>query len=63
MVEELKTDLFDRCPLNKLLVKLNIGKFENELSGFSMTIARDAAWQQAIDYAPLNTPVLRDAFI
>jgi len=63
LVEELKTDLFDRWPLSKLLVKLNIGKFENELAGFSMNIARDAAWQQAIDYAPLNTAVLRDAFI
>lgn len=48
MVEDVKSSLFDCWPLSKYIVKLNTAKFENNVAGFSMTVARDAAWQVAL---------------
>lgn len=50
LINEVKASLFSMWPLSKLISKLNMGKFENDLAGFSMNIARDAAWQSALEY-------------
>ena len=63
LVDEIKTDLFAIWPLSKFIVRLNTGAIENEMAGFSMAIARDAAWQEAIDYAPLDTIAGQELFI
>lgn len=63
LVEEVKTSLYDMWPLSKIIARLNAGKLENAIAGFSMTIARDAAWQVAIDYAPLIDPAAQDSYI
>ncbi len=54
MITEVKASLFSMWPLSKLISKLNMSKLENDIAGFSMTIARDAAWQVALDYAACN---------
>ena len=51
LITEVKTDLYSMWPLSKLISKLNMGKLENDIAGFSMNIARDAAWQVALAYA------------
>lgn len=53
LVDEVKAALYSMWPLSKYISKLNMGKLENDLAGFSMNIARDAAWQSACDYALL----------
>lgn len=63
LTNDVKTQLFDMWPLSKFIVRLNTGKLENTLAGFSMTIARDAAWQSALEYAPLNIPANQQLFI
>jgi hypothetical protein len=50
LINEVKSCLYSIWPLSQLISKLNMGKLENDIAGFSMTIARDAAWQVAIDY-------------
>lgn len=39
------------------------GKLDEEIAAFSMDIARDAAWQVALHYAPLTTPEEQGAYI
>ena len=51
LITEVKADLYSMWPLSKLISKLNMGKLENDIAGFSMNIARDAAWQVALAYA------------
>jgi hypothetical protein len=63
LIDEVKTELFDIWPLGKFIVRLNTGKSEDAVAGFSMIIARDAAWQEALDYAPLNTSADQQLFI
>jgi len=63
LIDEVKTELFAMWPLSKLLVKMNTGKLENEIAGFSMTIARDASWQMAVEYARLHSDSLRENYI
>jgi Family of unknown function (DUF5995) len=63
MIDEVKADLFAMWPLSKFIVRLKTDKLENAIAGFSMTIARDAAWQQALDYAPLTIPANQQSFI
>lgn len=63
LVNEIKTELYDMWPLSKILSNLNTGKLENEIAGFSMGLARDAAWQVSIDYAPLVTAEDKNRFI
>ena len=60
---QVKTQLFDMWPLSKLILRLNTGKIENDIAGFSMNIARDAAWQVALAYAPLNIAPNQQVFI
>lgn len=55
LITEVKAGLYDMWPLSKFISKLNTAKLENDIAGFSMNIARDAAWQVAIDYAALDT--------
>ena len=55
LITEVKTCLYDMWPLSKLISKLTTGKLENDIAGFSMNVARDAAWQVALDYAALDT--------
>lgn len=54
LINEVKTCLYSMWPLSKLISKLNMGKLENDIAGFSMNIARDAAWQAALQYAALT---------
>jgi hypothetical protein len=54
LINEVKTCLYSMWPLSKLISKLNMGKLENDIAGFSMNIARDAAWQVALEYAALT---------
>ncbi len=63
LVNEVKADLFAMWPLSKLIVKLNTNQLENDIAGFSMHVARDAAWQEAIGYAPLTATTDRELFI
>ena len=63
LITEVKAELFDMWPLSKMLKGLKTDKLENEIAGFSMTIARDAAWQVALDYAPLNTISAQEKYI
>jgi hypothetical protein len=63
LTDEVKADLFDMWPLSRFIVRLKTGKLENAVAGFSMTIARDAAWQTAQEYAPLNIPANQQFFI
>jgi hypothetical protein len=63
LVNDVKTDLFAIWPLSKYISKLHADKLEDAIAGFSMTIARDAAWQVALSYAPLDTDTSKQAFI
>lgn len=63
LVEEVKADLYAIWPLSKYITKLNTGKLENAVAGFSMITARDAAWKTALAYAPLETDADRQAYI
>jgi hypothetical protein len=63
MITEVKASLYSMWPLSKLISKLNMGKFENDIAGFSMTVARDAAWQVALDYAAGNTIQIQQQYI
>jgi hypothetical protein len=54
LIEEVKTCLYSLWPLSKYISNLKLGTLENNLAGFSMTIARDAAWQVAQEYAMLQ---------
>ncbi|MEP6673958.1 MAG: DUF5995 family protein [Ferruginibacter sp.] len=51
LVAGVKADLYSMWPLSKLISKLHTDKLENDIAGFSMNIARDAAWQVALAYA------------
>lgn len=53
LIAEVKTALYSMWPLSRFISKLNMGKFENDMAGFSMNIARDAAWESAVQYAGL----------
>jgi Family of unknown function (DUF5995) len=44
LVNEVKADLFAMWPLSRFISGLQTGNLENDIAGFSMTIARDAAW-------------------
>ncbi len=63
MVNEIKLELFSMWPASKLIAKLNMGDIENSIAGFSMIIARDAAWQVALAYAPLTGLTAQTAYI
>jgi Family of unknown function (DUF5995) len=63
LVDEVKSELFEMWPLSKFLLRLNTNKLENKIAGFSMTLARDAAWKVAIDYAALNTWAAQEQYI
>jgi hypothetical protein len=63
LINEVKTCLFSMWPLSKYISQLNMGKFENDVAGFSMNIARDAAWQVALDYAAFNSTISQENYI
>lgn len=63
MVNEVKLKLFSMWPPSKLVAKLNTSDLENSLAGFSMIVAREAAWQVALAYAPLLTENAQQAYI
>jgi hypothetical protein len=63
LMEEVKKDLFDMYPLSSFIAKWRRENLENELAGFSMQVARDAAWQVALAYAPLQSPEERSNYI
>lgn len=63
LMNDVKTDLYAMWPLSKLISKLNADKLENVIAGFSMTIARDAAWKVALAYAQLDTDKAKELYI
>ncbi len=63
LVNEVKAALFSMWPISKWIAGLHAGKIEDAIAGFSMTIARDAAWQVALAYAPLDTPAAKEEYI
>jgi hypothetical protein len=63
LTDNVKSDLFDMWPLSKFLTGLKTDKLENEMAAFSMTIARDAAWQVALNYSALNNDSDKEKFI
>ncbi|MGN6213297.1 DUF5995 family protein [Parafilimonas sp.] len=63
MINDVKLKLFSMWPLSKLIAKLNTGDLENSMAGFSMIVAREAAWQVALAYAPLLTENAQQAYI
>jgi hypothetical protein len=63
LINEVKTCLFSMWPLSKYISQLNMGKFENDVAGFSMNIARDAAWQVALDCAAFNSTTGQENYI
>ena len=63
MIEEVKNCLFSMWPLSQFISKLNMGKIENDLAGFSMKIARDAAWQVAVDYSLCTDALAQQNYI
>ncbi len=54
LVDEVKTDLFAIWPVSNLFSKWQTAKIENEMAGFSMVVARDAAWKVALAYSALS---------
>jgi hypothetical protein len=63
LIAEVKAELYSMWPLSKILARMHTDKLENNIAGFSMDIARDAAWQVALAYAPLNTSATQNAYI
>ncbi|MDN3657252.1 DUF5995 family protein [Ferruginibacter paludis] len=63
LIAEVKASLFSMWPLSKFISQLNMGQFENDLAGFSMHIARDAAWQSALDYNAGNGITEKENYI
>jgi Family of unknown function (DUF5995) len=63
LVNEVKAALFSMWPLSKFIAGLHAGKIEDAIAGFSMTVAREAAWQVALAYAPLDTPAAQEQYI
>lgn len=62
LVDTVRTEITEVWPLLKPVNAL-AGSLEEEIATFSMTIARDAAWQVALSYAMLTTDVQRENFI
>ena len=56
MMDEVKSDLFEMWPLSSVITKWRLGNLENEIAGFSMTVARDAVWKVALAYAAIKSP-------
>lgn len=63
LVEDVKSDLYTIWPISKYISELRIGKLENALARFSMTIARDEAWNVAVELATLETYESRHNYI
>lgn len=42
---------------------MNTSDFENTIAGFSMNIARDAAWKVALDYAFITEEIQKRNYI
>jgi hypothetical protein len=63
LVNEVKSDLYSLWPLSKLISKLNVNKIENAVAGFSMQIARDAAWDVAVAFAPMESIAAKETYI
>lgn len=62
LTDEVKKDLFAMWPLSKLFSALHVGKLENAIAGFSLTLARDAAWKVALAFAPLDTAAAKESY-
>ncbi len=63
LTSEVKAELYAMWPLSKVLARMHTDKLENDIAGFSMEVARDAAWQVALAYAPLNTSSVQETYI
>jgi hypothetical protein len=63
LIDNVKTELFSMWPFSNFISKLSSGKLEDDIAGFSIQIARDAAWKVALAYAPLLTKDAKKSFI
>lgn len=63
LVNGVKTDLYAMWPFSKLFSWMNTSDFENTIAGFSMNIARDAAWKVALEYAFITEEIQKRNYI
>lgn len=56
MTNEVKQELYSMWPLSKLITRFKMGKVENAVAAFSMGLAREAAWDVAVQYTVKKTP-------
>ncbi|MBK8486118.1 MAG: hypothetical protein IPL31_17680 [Saprospiraceae bacterium] len=63
LIHDVKSDLFDMWPLSKFITELKVDHLQNTIAGFSMLIARDAAWRVAVDIAAIETDAARESYI
>ncbi len=63
MIAGIKATLYNMWPLSKLISQLHTDRLENDIAGFSMHIARDAAWQSALQVAACETDADRQRCI
>ncbi len=62
LVDDVQDQLSEMWPLLKPIDWL-AGKLDEQISKFAMGIARDAAWQVALEYSKLNSYTERSAYI
>ena len=62
LVDEVQNELSDIWPLLKPIDWI-AGRLDEAIANFAMEIARDAAWQVALDYSKLISPEKQKAYI
>ena len=62
LVNTVESELADMWPILKPIDWL-VGKLDEQIAIFSMDIAREAAWNVALQYAPLQTHPQQENFI
>ncbi|MBK6861483.1 MAG: hypothetical protein IPK91_00070 [Saprospiraceae bacterium] len=63
LVNGVKTDLYAMWPFSKLFSWMNTSDFENTIAGFSMNIAREAAWKVALEYAFITEEIQKRNYL
>lgn len=63
LTNQVKDALFSMWPLSKLIASKKLNGIEDNIAGFSMTLARDGAWNTALAYAALTNPAEQENYI
>lgn len=63
LTNQVKNALFSMWPLSKLIAGKKLDGMEDSIAGFSMTLAREGAWQTALGYAALGNATEQENFI